>query len=878
MSVNKIKITDRQGNVISEELLTPITEVHASVVNNSVGTPEATATYNDGDLTIAFSNIKGETGNTGPIGPQGATGIYDQNTQNFLTTLETTTGDSQTKTMTQKAITDAIDSAKDAMGEMVEFEQWTELPKNDFVDGDVIAQSSSTSTQYCWYVKVNTGDKVTITATNATTAGFRVAFTDVVPAVGVTVQGKTDIGGTSVNATIVSPLDGYMVLNHLSSAFADKVVKILRKGNYTELQDKAPLKTLMDVVDIVGYALSNVESIQYYGYSINKNGRLVTKASDSYRTYEYQVQEEKLYHIHGRIVGSGNFTGYAFYDAQWVSLQHGEEPNGEVRNFDTVVMSPKGAAYLRVSGTLSESGKLEELVSSKGTGQKRIYPKMYYEHLSGSNNSKGFFCVNFLYNMAVSTIRFIKVNGDFTVLLEEDRGMRVFQYDTDFSCVRYEDYNVTANEELTVSVKNDVSYIKIMLMEELVEGSADISMIRMQLKGSFPDNWDTFNVSQFDEGKRQMIVARVHCTDPTACDNDSSDVQDTGEYFADCGLISQEKWQQYGNYLWDFGGIFLPKTYSNTGLPTRLIIYCHGAAVNYNSDVTSNGNSVIKPLQRQDIEPEYWLAEGYAILDVEGNPFNNTDEHIGCPQAMDCYIAAYKWAIEHYNLCRDGVFLGGRSMGGGSTLMLMRRECPIPVIAACPNVPSSEAAFHTTAERKRFWAKCCGFDIPEGFTFYGGRDVRNKDVFDDNWDRWIKQVPLLSLITDLPTTDEEKEEMSDKIWGTTDEEYFSFFETKHAYAKCPVKIFACHEDASISDRSNKALYRMLINSGNIAELRFFHDSRYALYSQGDNAHHYDTQDPAQRQDGIVTRYGTVVDDVPTVYIEMLKFWRRYEQE
>jgi len=49
---------------------------------------------------------KGDTGATGPTGPQGATSVYDQTTQNFLTTLETTTGQSQTKTMTQKAITD----------------------------------------------------------------------------------------------------------------------------------------------------------------------------------------------------------------------------------------------------------------------------------------------------------------------------------------------------------------------------------------------------------------------------------------------------------------------------------------------------------------------------------------------------------------------------------------------------------------------------------------------------------------------------------------------------------------------------------------------------------------------------------------------------
>ena len=51
---------------------------------------------------------QGPAGRDGATGPQGATGVYDQTTQDFLVTLETTTGDSQTKTMTQKAITDAL--------------------------------------------------------------------------------------------------------------------------------------------------------------------------------------------------------------------------------------------------------------------------------------------------------------------------------------------------------------------------------------------------------------------------------------------------------------------------------------------------------------------------------------------------------------------------------------------------------------------------------------------------------------------------------------------------------------------------------------------------------------------------------------------------
>lgn len=82
-------------------------------VDGGTGTPSGSAGVSGNKLVIALHNIKGEKGDpgesiVGPQGPQGATSVYDQTTQDFLTTLETTTGDSQTKTMTQKAVTDAI--------------------------------------------------------------------------------------------------------------------------------------------------------------------------------------------------------------------------------------------------------------------------------------------------------------------------------------------------------------------------------------------------------------------------------------------------------------------------------------------------------------------------------------------------------------------------------------------------------------------------------------------------------------------------------------------------------------------------------------------------------------------------------------------------
>lgn len=59
---------------------------------------------------------QGPAGRDGATGPQGATGVYDSTTQDFLVTLETTTGQSQTKTMTQKAISDELIAKEMEMG------------------------------------------------------------------------------------------------------------------------------------------------------------------------------------------------------------------------------------------------------------------------------------------------------------------------------------------------------------------------------------------------------------------------------------------------------------------------------------------------------------------------------------------------------------------------------------------------------------------------------------------------------------------------------------------------------------------------------------------------------------------------------------------
>lgn len=475
------------------------------------------------------------------------------------------------------------------------------------------------------------------------------------------------------------------------------------------------------------------------------------------------------------------------------------------------------------------------------TNQRTIYPLFTYDTIRGSN---GEFSTNTVFSnlQSSTTPRFVKTSKPFAITSNVRGAFRIYYYDSNFGYLGTdaESTELVANNSKIVSLAYSCSYVKIAFY------NTNTYIPQIKLQGDFQDDWDTFNPRPSDDGYHRISVI-VNVTDPTCCDTvtDDGTVEDSPQLLPDYGVIC------------------LPPTYTNSGEPTRLIIYCHGAAVNYADDVTR--------FNSQDLEPEYWLAEGYAVMDIEGNPFDNTNEHICIPQTMDCYVAGYKWAIEHYNLRRDGIFVGGRSMGGQNTFNLIRRECPIPVIAACPNSPAPDLSFgYGDKTRKEFCALHMGFVVPSGFTWSNGTLTANEiQVLKDNWDKYIKCCPELTACLNLP----DKDTLLENPTGTAKIELWS---TLHMVAKCPVKIFGCNQDPSCPPASTSALlYKMLMNSGQMAELRLFNSNK-DYTGTGTSAHHYDTQDPALRTT-VTTRYGEVMTNVPVVYVEMLQFWRRYEQ-
>ncbi len=139
----------------------------------------------------------------------------------------------------------------------------------------------------------------------------------------------------------------------------------------------------------------------------------------------------------------------------------------------------------------------------------------------------------------------------------------------------------------------------------------------------------------------------------------------------ECDLPYSDKTKIYD----DAGVLLLPDSYSDEGVPTRLIVNCHGAG----GTVTTDDSQI----ERQTLS-KYLLANGYAIMDVNGLPDEFASEYgidlknnIGSPIAVQSYIKAYHYCIDNFNLYKD-VFVHGGSMGGiSSTNLVLSGQIPV---------------------------------------------------------------------------------------------------------------------------------------------------------------------------------------------------------
>ena len=566
-----------------------------------------------------------------------------------------------------------------------------------------------------------------------------------------------------------------------------------------------------------------------------------------------------------RLANTNGYT-YAFYDANdvFISGFHGTPGEENVRYFLPVEI-PSNAATLKVaryySSSTTHSAYLYTINTVKSEfNEREITPPLERGRLSSTgfpqeSNSNGGGSNTFYINNK-RTMNFVKIpyNRVFRFKCSIECYVRVYNYADDYSFIDYKEFQyVDTSSEYQYTATIGTRFVKMMWsMTSQTDYTTNVPDFSYYIKAAFVDGWNVKNIYPIGSYGYQHICPVVHPLDPNSCNQETNDVQDNPVRAYDDGILA------------------LPSSYTNEGNPTRLIIYCHGAGVNY-----SSSNSYFPST---DCRPAYWRAMGYAVMDVDGECGASADVQHNCaPESLQCYIEAYKLVVERYNIAKDGVFLGGRSMGGAMSMYIMQSG-EIPVIANCPVVPVMNTLWwwnYCSADMREYLATKMGMQGTQPSWTSGRMTQSEWQYLQDNFDTLRKYSPLWSCIVDLPV---DKSVLFNEAFRVSADtinvpEEVALFGTLHAKVKAPVKFFDNYEDPSVPyERNAMLMYKMLVNGGNIVECRMFDVSQDTDTSV--TAHHFEMR--YDRLVTVTTPSGQVIENVPVVYIEMLRFWQRYE--
>lgn len=229
----------------------------------------------------------------------------------------------------------------------------------------------------------------------------------------------------------------------------------------------------------------------------------------------------------------------------------------------------------------------------------------------------------------------------------------------------------------------------------------------------------------------------------------------------------------------DHGFLILPESYSDTGAPTRLVINCHGAGGTVSTDDSQVEHQALT---------QYLVANGYAVMDVNGLPFDYAQQrgidirnNIGSPIALRSYVKAYHYCMEHFHL-KPEVFVHGGSMGGISSTNLVLSGC-IPVIA------------HT--------AFCPVLD-----TYHS--------IFLHPWSDGLPKVALGKIYSLEQDASGEYLYDESKLWGCNPAK-----NQKAVSYPVPVKFWHCVDDPVVPYEVTRSFVEQIRRAGGMAQLRSF---------------------------------------------------------
>lgn len=294
----------------------------------------------------------------------------------------------------------------------------------------------------------------------------------------------------------------------------------------------------------------------------------------------------------------------------------------------------------------------------------------------------------------------------------------------------------------------------------------------------------------------------------------------------------------------DYGVLIFPDSYTDKGKKTRLVISAHGGGGTVSADSSQ--------AEYQSIS-RYLVANGYAVMDVNGLPEQYALEHgnlrlqdsVGSYIAIQSHIKAYNYAMENFNFHPE-VFLVGISEGGITTTNIVLHS-HIPVLAQAGWSPVLDTYNQIWMDP---WPWCSvngpgavlatvyGFDLDPEST---STKDRLKWIYDEK--KIMGYNPMKCNVTT----------------GADGLEYRHY--------RCPVKFWHCMDDDTVRYEPTESFIKSIQNAGGTAYLK--------LYETGGHETAY-VGDPVPNPIGNTIAYDGTEIEIKPVCEETFLFFKRFE--
>jgi dienelactone hydrolase len=283
-------------------------------------------------------------------------------------------------------------------------------------------------------------------------------------------------------------------------------------------------------------------------------------------------------------------------------------------------------------------------------------------------------------------------------------------------------------------------------------------------------------------------------------------------------------------YFEDNCVIYLPSSYSKTGIPTKAIIYCkHGA-----STITPSGDDLFTASGNMGKIIPYLVSLGYAVIAADGLPDGWAADLGLCERVVGNYVAvqstikAWHYAIENYNIDPNCAFIFGYSQGGHYVQNVIDNS-NIPIAAAAELSPVCSMRYHQ-------WDLAASVTVG-GVTFSKGARLNVARIF--GYPTVMNDTELLAL-----TYDDTKVYGFDPWTRNVSEPYLGFVQSGNLWKfptgttvdditmkkniRCPLKIWCASNDNALGVDVMKAFVKAVKNAGQVADIRVYSTGGHSI--------------------------------------------------